>query len=255
MNGRTARGTRTGEPRAAPHKRDPEVGVGFLTTELEVNQEVIAYIDAHRDRFGVEPICKALQFAPRTYWAAKARPVSARRVRDEVLKPEIVGSTRRTSACIEQAGQGLGAAQPRRTAGTRCTIERLMRAISDCGERCGGSRSAPRSLTDGARPRDRVVGTSAPALNRLWVADLTHVRTWSGFVYVAFITDVYSRAIVGWQVSRSLRSDLALDALEQALWRATRRQGPLDRDSSITRIAACSTSESATPSGSRRAGW
>lgn len=65
----------------------------------------------------------------------------------------------------------------------------------------------------------------APTTNRLWVANLTYVRTWSGFVYVAFITDVYSRAIVGWQVSRSLRSDLALDALEQALWS---REGPFD---------------------------
>lgn len=63
-------------------------------------------------------------------------------------------------------------------------------------------------------------GLGAP--NRLWVADLTYVRTWSGFVYVAFITDVYSRMIVGWQASRSLRSDLALDALEQAIWARSR---------------------------------
>ena len=76
------------------------------------------------------------------------------------------------------------------------------------------------------RPADLVQRHfDADAANRLWVADLTYVRTWSGFVYVAFITDVYSRAIVGWQVSRSLRSDLALDALEQALWS---RHGPFD---------------------------
>jgi putative transposase len=69
------------------------------------------------------------------------------------------------------------------------------------------------------RPRDLVDRNfTAAAPNRLWVADLTYVRTWSGFVYVAFITDVYSRMIVGWQSSRSLRTDLALDALEQAIW-------------------------------------
>ncbi len=79
------------------------------------------------------------------------------------------------------------------------------------------------------RPRDLVDRKfTAPAPNRLWVADLTYVRTWSGFVYVAFITDVYSRMIVGWQASRSLRSDLALDALEQAIWARSRAGQKLD---------------------------
>jgi putative transposase len=101
----------------------------------------------------------------------------------------------------------------------RCTIERLMR---DLGLR-GAVRGKPKRTTisddTAARPRDLVDRNfTASAPNRLWVADLTYVRTWSGFVYVAFITDVYSRMIVGWQASRSLRTDLALDALEQAIW-------------------------------------
>jgi putative transposase len=87
------------------------------------------------------------------------------------------------------------------------------------------------TITDdlATRPRDLVDRTfTASAPNRLWVADLTYVRTWSGFVYVAFITDVYSRMIVGWQASRSLRTDLALDALEQAIWSRQRAGHDLD---------------------------
>ena len=111
----------------------------------------------------------------------------------------------------------------------RCTVARLMREL---GLR-GVVRGKPAFTTvpgDGAdRPRDLVDRRfSADAPNRLWVADLTYVRTWSGFVYVAFITDVYSRMIVGWQASRSLRSDLALDALEQAIWARSERGHRLD---------------------------
>ena len=105
----------------------------------------------------------------------------------------------------------------------RCTVERLMREL---GLR-GVMRGKPKRTTVGdptaQRPRDLVQRRfSATALNRLWVADLTYVRTWSGFVYVAFVTDAYSRRIAGWQASRSLRSDLALHALEQALWERNR---------------------------------
>ena len=91
------------------------------------------------------------------------------------------------------------------------------------------SRSSQRLRATGRPPRDLVDRHfSAGAPNRLWVADLTYVRTWTGFVYVAFITDVYSRMIVGWQASRSLRSDLALDALEQAIWARSARGQRLD---------------------------
>ena len=111
----------------------------------------------------------------------------------------------------------------------RCTVARLMR---DLGLR-GVIRGKPKYTTvagdEADRPRDLVDRSFvAGAPNRLWVADLTYVRTWSGFVYVAFITDVYSRMIVGWQASRSLRSDLALDALEQAIWARSRPGKRLD---------------------------
>ena len=179
---------------------------------------MITYIDGNRHRFGVEPICSVLQFAPRTYYAAKARPLSARALRDLELKPAV--------ARVHQENFGVYGvdkvwAQLNREGVrvARCTVARLMREL---GLR-GVVRGKPKYTTvagDAAdRPRDLVdrrfvAGTP----NRLWVADLTYVRTWSGFVYVAFITDVYSRMIVGWQASRSLRSDLALDALDQAIW-------------------------------------
>ena len=179
---------------------------------------MITYIDAHRHRFGVEPICSALQFAPRTYYAAKARRPSARSLRDAELKPAVVRVHRENFGVygVDKVWAQLNREGVRVA---RCTVARLMR---DLGMR-GAVRGKPKATTvaDNAadRPRDlvdRSFRVGAP--NRLWVADLTYVCTWSGFVYVAFITDVYSRMIVGWQASRSLRSDLALDALEQAIW-------------------------------------
>ena len=179
---------------------------------------MIAYIDAHRARFGVEPICAVLQFAPSTYWSTKRRPPSARARRDEELKVHIarvhaenfgVYGAPKIWAQLNREGHRVA----------RCTVERLMR---DLGLR-GAVRGKPRRTTivdDAAeRPRDLVDRRfTATSPNRLWVADLTYVRTWTGFVYVAFITDVYSRRIVGWQASRSLQTDLALHALEQAVW-------------------------------------
>ena len=189
---------------------------------------MIAYIDAHRDRFGVEPICRALQFAPRTYYAAKARPPSTRAVRDKELRPEIVrvhaenfGVYGAAKVWAQLNREGIRVA--------RCTVERLM---ADLGLR-GAVRGQPARTTiaddTAGRPRDLVDRQfAAAAPNRLWVADLTYVRTWSGFVYVAFVTDVFSRRIVGWQASRSLKTDLALDALEQAIWSRQRDGANLD---------------------------
>jgi len=190
---------------------------------------VIAYIDAHRVEFGVEPICKALQFAPRTYYAAKARPVSTRAVRDEALKPEIA-RVHANNFGVYGAAKVWAQLNREGIAVARCTVERLMR---DLGLR-GAVRGKPVRTTfadDTAdRPRDLVDRKfTAAGPNRLWVADLTYVRTWSGFVYVAFITDVFSRRIVGWQASRSLKTDLALDALEQAIWSRQRNGANLDQ--------------------------
>jgi putative transposase len=189
---------------------------------------VIAYIDKHRDEYGVEPICSVLQFAPRTYYAAKARPRSARAVRDEKLKPEIV-RVHRDNFGVYGIDKVWAQLNREGVKVARCTVARLMQ---DLGLR-GVVRGKPKFTTlpgdEADRPRDLVDRRfSAGAPNRLWVADLTYVRTWTGFVYVAFITDVYSRMIVAWQASRSLRSDLALDALEQAIWARSERGHRLD---------------------------
>jgi putative transposase len=189
---------------------------------------VSAYIDGHRGRFGVEPICSVLQFAPRSYYAIKARPPSARALRDAELKPEIARVHQQNFGVygVEKVWAQLNREGVRVA---RCTVERLMR---DLGLR-GVIRGKPKYTTvaggEADRPRDLVDRRFvAGAPNRLWVADLTYVRTWSGFVYVAFVIDVYSRMIVGWQASRSLRSDLALDALEQAIWARSRAGKRLD---------------------------
>lgn len=111
----------------------------------------------------------------------------------------------------------------------RCTIERLMRELGLQGAVRGKVKRTTVAGDAADRPRDLVDRQfHAEAPNRLWVADLTYVRTWSGFVYVAFITDVFSRRIVGWQASRSLKTDLALHALEQAIWDRTRDGADLD---------------------------
>lgn len=183
---------------------------------------MIAYIDQHRGQFGVEPICGVLQFAPRTYYAAKARPRSARAVRDAELKLEIA-RVHRDNFGVYGVDKVWAQLNREGTRAARCTVARLMRELGLRGVVRGKPRFTTVAGDEVDRPRDlvdRCFTASAP--NRLWVADLTYVRTWSGFVYVAFITDVYSRMIVGWQASRSLRSDLALDALEQAIWARSR---------------------------------
>jgi putative transposase len=186
----------------------------------------VSFITEHRARWGVEPICRVVQVAPSSYYAAIGRPVSARRQRDVQLKVAI----RRV---WDEQRQVYGAdkvwAQLNREgiAVARCTVERLMRELGLQGV-VRGKPSVRTTVSDDAndRPRDLVARQfQAPAPNHLWVADLTYVKTQSGWVYVAFVVDVYSRFVVGWQASRSLRTDLALDALEMALW--TRRAGSL----------------------------
>jgi putative transposase len=133
----------------------------------------------------------------------------------------------------------------------RCRVERLMRELGLAGAVRGKVKRTTVPAEVAARPGDLVErGFTAPAPNRLWVADLTYVATWSGFVYVAFVMDVYSRRIVGWRASTSLRADLALDALEQGLWTRARD----DRDvtglihHSDHRLNPPNTSRFATPS-------
>ncbi len=179
-------------------------------------------------RFGVEPICTALTsagvpIAPSTFYAARTRPPSARSARDEELKPVIaqvhqenygVYGIRKMHA---QLGREEALAGRRPVA--RCTTQRLMKAL---GLR-GISRSkGPRTTVPGTGPDTRPDlverAFTAERLDQLWVADITYVRTFAGWVYCAFVLDVFSRRVVGWQVSTSLRTDLALDALNMGLW-------------------------------------
>ena len=177
--------------------------------------EKVAYIDAHRAEYGVEPICQALegtpaQIAPSSYYAARSRPRSARDLRDEELLSEIsrihaanygVYGVRKIHAALRREGHRIA----------ESTVRRLMRALSLRGiSRAKGPRTTkPAPETD--RPRDlvdRVFTASRP--KKLWVADITYVKSFSGWVYTAFVLDVYSRMIVGWQVSTRLYTDLAL---------------------------------------------
>jgi putative transposase len=184
---------------------------------------MIAYIDANRERFGVEPICQLLPIAPSTYYQHRRRRPSARAVRDAALQVEI----RRVHA--EHFGV-YGARKIWRQLGregisvARCTVERLMGELGLEGVRRGKPHKTTTPEAAAARPADLVERDfSASRPNQLWVADLTYVASWSGFVYVALVIDAFSRFIVGWQASRSLRTDLALDALEMAIW--SRRGG------------------------------
>jgi len=178
-----------------------------------------AFIDERRGAFGVEPICKVLPIAPSSYYAAKRRPPSARAVRDAELIEKIRSAwkdsrgrygARKVWRQLRRQGESVA----------RCTVERLMRAEGLAGVVRGKKVFTTQSDETAPRPDDLVQRDfTAPAPNRLWVADLTYVRTWAGFVYVSFVFDVYSRFIVGWQAASHLRTDLALDALEMALWR------------------------------------
>ncbi len=184
----------------------------------------MSFIRAHTARWGVEPICRVLQIAPSSYYAAVNRPVSARRRRDAELAVTIrrVWDEHRQVYGADKVWAQLNRAGARVA---RCTVERLMRELGLRGA-SRGKRSVRTTLGDAAsdRPADLVARQfRAPVPNHLWVADLTYVKTHSGWVYVAFIVDVFSRFVVGWQASRTLRTDLALDALEMALW--ARRAG------------------------------
>jgi putative transposase len=192
-----------------------------------------AFIDQHRDRFGVEPICRALQVAPSCYWRETARRRNpalrpARHKRDAALQPEIERvwrSNRQVYGADKVWKQLHREGQPV----ARCTVERLMRANGWRGIVRG---KVVRTTVPDAKapcPLDRVNRAfRAERPNKLWVSDFTYVSTWQGFVYVAFVIDVFARAIVGWRVSRSMHTDFVLDALEQALYaRQSERDGEL----------------------------
>jgi putative transposase len=159
-----------------------------------------------------------LQVAPSTYYAQQTRPPSARAVRDQQLKVEIrrvwdanyrVYGAEKIWRQLRREGIQVG----------RDRVARLMRQLGIRGVVRGGKRPTTTPAQAADRPADLVCRDfTAPAPNRLWVADLTYVATWAGFCYAAFIIDAYSRAIIGWRVATTLRASLALDALEMAIW-------------------------------------
>jgi putative transposase len=193
----------------------------------------VRFVDEHADRtdgglrWGVESICRVLSehnlaIAPATYYAAKTRPPSSRAVRDEQLKNVIillhaenygVYGVRKMHAVLRREGIGIG----------RDQTARLRRELELRGVRRGKPKCTTVSGDSAARPADLVQREfTAQRPDRLWVADLTYIRTWVGFAYLALIIDAFSRRIVGWALATHLRTDLALEALEMAIW--TRQQ-------------------------------
>lgn len=204
------------------------------------------FIDEHKGRFGVEPICRVLAgtatgfLSPQGYYARKTRPPSRRAVDDARLGAEVarvhgenfgVYGARKVWRQLNREGIPVG----------RDRVERLMRGAGLEGVRRGRSRRTTIPDLTAPRPADLVDRQfSADRPNQLWVADITYIRTWSGWVYAAFVIDVFSRRIVGWALSTSLRTDLALDALEMAIWMRNDRLDGLvhhtDRGSQYTSI-------------------
>ena len=184
---------------------------------------MVTYIDKYRDRFGVEPICNVLPIAPSTYYEVKTQQRdpdrrSDRAKRDDFLMLEVqrVWDENFSVYGVRKVWRQL---QREDFAVARCTVERLMQALGLRGVVRGRRIKTTIPAGVAERPLDLVnrdFNVTRP--NALWVADLTFVATWRGFVYVAFIIDAFARCIVGWRVSSSLQADIALDALEQALF-------------------------------------
>jgi putative transposase len=178
----------------------------------------VAYIDSHRDRFGVEPILHALEVAPSTYYCSKARPPSKRAISDAALKPRIlklwkdnyeVYGVRKVTKQLRREGVSVG----------RDQVGRLMAELGIAGLVRGKATRTTKADPSAVRAPDLVKRHfTATEPNRLWLSDFTYAPTWSGTVYVAFIIDAFSRAIVGWKAATTMRTDLVLDALEMAIW-------------------------------------
>jgi putative transposase len=183
----------------------------------------MAFVDEHRERFGVESICGALQIAPSGYWRHAARRRmpslrSARSLRDEALAPHI---QRVWDENLQVYGADKVWRQMRREGQqvARCTVERLMRRQGLKGALRGKVQRTTVSDPKAPCPLDRVNRVfKAERPNQLWVSDFTYVSTWQGWLYVAFVVDVFARRIVGWRVSTSMDTGFVLDALEQALY-------------------------------------
>ncbi|RHW19507.1 IS3 family transposase, partial [Pseudomonas jilinensis] len=186
-------------------------------------QTLNAFVDEHRDRYGVESICRVVQIAPSGYYlhAARARHPerrSARAQQDELLCEDIKRVWEDNMRCygVVKVWKQL---RRDKVQVARCTVARLMRHLGLQGVRRG--QVVRTTVPDGnaACPLDKVQRQfNADRPNQLWVSDFTYVSTWQGWLYVAFVVDVFARRIVGWRVSNSMKTDFVLDALEQALY-------------------------------------
>jgi putative transposase len=183
---------------------------------------MVGFIDTHREEYGVEPICTELAIAPSSYYEAKARerdPEHAppRVQRDESLKGQIL-RVWQENFCVYGVRKTWRQLNREQIPVARCTVQRLMRRLGLKGAIRGAKFKTTIPDENAARPLDLVERNFvAERPNQLWVSDFTYVATWKGFVYVAFVIDVYARSIVGWRVSSSIKTELVLDALEQAL--------------------------------------
>lgn len=193
------------------------------------------FIELHRERFGVEPMCRVLSehdvpIAPSTFYAARTRVPSRRAVRDAELMVDIrrVWEDRRRGRRLYGARKVWRQLQREGITVARCTVERLMRTKGLVGARRDRPVVTTRRDTAVSRPADLVQRQfQASRPNELWVVDFTYVPTWSGMAFTAFVTDVFSRRIVGWRTSTSMPTELPLDALEMALWTRDRDGKPV----------------------------
>ncbi len=177
--------------------------------------------------FGVEPICRVLSehgmpIAPSTYYEARNRAPSRRAVRDDRLRGEV--------ARVHAANYGVYGARKvwlqlnrENIPIAHCTVRRLMAEQGLTGAHRGKKKRTTIADPQALRAQDLVNRKFDPAApNHLWVADFTYVSTWSGWVYVAFVIDAYSRRIVGWRTATSMNTQLVLDAIEHAIWTRSR---------------------------------
>ena len=191
---------------------------------------MVRFIDDHRGEYGVESICAQLPIVPSTYYAQKARESDPTQQPPRVRRDREI--MREVQRVYDENFRVYGARKVWRQLNregikvARCTVERLMRILGLEGVVRGKTCRTTVSDDRADRPADLVNRQfEATRPNQLWVADFTYVATWMGFVYVAFVIDVFARRIVGWRVARSMQTGLVLDALEQALWSRPETQG------------------------------